>query len=163
MNVHAHIVKVHMVIDANYHWARVFLSPVKFTGSGATAKSVRQSVSWRMAKCEVINLTLSDCDSDGDFIHAIEESHQSISVSSFCILYTSSFCYISQSQPDLFCIARSWKFRFAMIASVRAKLFTGSSGNTSLDLSMIGCWAYGGWLCSYTTRIAAGKLPLIVT
>ena len=73
---------------------------------------------------------------------------------------------VSQSQPDsLFCIARSWKFRFAMIISVRAKLFTGSSGKTSVDLSKyfsrIGCWGYGG--CCYTTRVAAGKVPLIVT
>ena len=35
MNVHAHIVKAHMVIGAT----------VKSAGSGATAKSVRQSVS----------------------------------------------------------------------------------------------------------------------
>ena len=46
-------------------------------------------------------------------------------------------------------------------------LFTGSSGKTSLGLSKCfsrtGCWAYGGWLCCYTTRVAAGKLPLIVT
>ena len=75
----------------------------------------------------------------------------------------SKYCSLAKS-ASLICIARSWKFLFVMINSVRAKLFTGSSGKTSLDLSkwfsMIGCWAYGRWLCCYTTRVAAGKLPL---
>ena len=57
---------------------------------GAIAKSVCQSVSlegWRMAKCEVIDLTLSDSDSDGDFI---QEK----------LLYTtSSFCKSNFSVP----------------------------------------------------------------
>ena len=66
------------------------------------------------------------------------------------------------------CIARSWKLCFAMITSERAKLFTCSSGKTSLDLSKrfsrIGCWAYGGWLYCYTTWVAAWRswLPFCI-
>ena len=43
------------------HDHQVYSLAVQFAGSGGTAKSVRQSVSlecWRMAKCEVIHLTL---------------------------------------------------------------------------------------------------------
>ena len=121
------------------------------------------------------------------WFHSIEESHPSVSVSSFGILHqvsvTSSFYYSENcftgflhvrskycslaKSGRLICIARSWEFCFAMITSVRAKRFTGSSGKTSLDLSKcfsrVGCWAYGGWLCSYMTQVAAEKLPLIVT
>ena len=72
------------------------------------------------------------------------------------------YCSLAKS-GRLICIAKSWEFHFVMLTSVRAKQF-GSSGKTSLDLSSrIGCWAYGGRLCCYTTRTAAGKLPLIVT
>ena len=86
-----------------------------------------------MAKCEVIDLTLSDCDSDGDFIQLKKAIR-------FCIklLYTtSSFCYItfllhqvstateivsqdscmyvvstvvSRSQPDLFALPEAGSF-----------------------------------------------------
>ena len=41
-----------------------------------------------MAKCEAIDLTLSDSDSDDDLIQA----KKAVSVSSFCILHDSSFC-----------------------------------------------------------------------
>ena len=79
----------------------------------------------------------------------------------------SKYCSLANSARHI-CIARSWKLRFAMITSVRAKLFTDSSGKTSLDLSKcfsrIGCWAYGGWLYCYTTWVAAGRswLPFCI-
>ena len=44
------------------------------------------------------------------------------------------YCSLVKS-ARLICIARSWKFRFTTITSVRAKLFTGSSGKMALDLS----------------------------
>ena len=54
------------------------------------AKSVRPSVSlgrWRMAKCEVIDLTLFDSDSsDGDFIQSKKAIHP--------FLYQASVYYI---------------------------------------------------------------------
>ena len=59
-------------------------------------------------------------------------------------MYVVIYCSLAKS-GRLFCIARSWEFRFAMLTSVRAKRFTGCSGKTSLDLSKcfsrIGCWA----------------------
>ena len=98
-------------------------------------------------------------------LHQISTTTEIISPDSCTYVVTT---VVSRSQPDsYFCIARSWKFRFAMITWVRAKLFTDSTGKTSPGLSKcfsrIGCWAYGGWLCCYTTRVAAGKLLLIVT
>ena len=113
-----------------------------------------------MAKCEVIDLTLSDNDTDGDFIQA------KIAIHSFCInflcsyyikflyikfllyqvrttteiisqdscMYVVIYCSLAKS-GKLICIGRSWDFRFAMITSVREKRFTGSSGKTFLDLS----------------------------
>ena len=96
-----------------------------------------------MTKCEVIDLTLSDSGS------AISVHTASVSVSSFC---TSSSCYNGNyftglvhvvvmncslaKSSRLICIARS-SVSFAS-RYVRAKRFTGSSGKTSLDLT-IGC------------------------
>ena len=105
-----------------------------------------------MAKCEAIDLTLSD----GDFIQAKKAIHSFLYQTSVYIT-TSSFCYIK------FLLQRKWfvhvhsnycilaksarliiffflhcqklEVSFAMITSVRVKLFTGSSGKTSLDLS----------------------------
>ena len=99
-----------------------------------------------MAKCEVIDLTLSDNDSGGDFIQAKKAIHPFLykflyTTLSFC---TSSFYYIklipttmeiisrascmyvvmycSLAKSDrLICIGRNWEFRFVMITSVRAK------------------------------------------
>ena len=45
------------------------------------------------------------------------------------------YCSLAKARR-LVCIARSWEFRFAMLTSVRAKRFTGSSGKTSLDLNV---------------------------
>ena len=65
------------------------------------------------------------------------------------------YCSLAKS-GRLICIARSREFRFPLLTLVGAKQFTGSSGKTSLDLSKcfsrIGCWAYGRWLCCYSTQ-----------
>ena len=49
-------------------------------------------------------------------------------------MYVIIYCSLAKS-GRLICIARSLKFCFVMVTSVRAKRFTGSSGKTSLDLS----------------------------
>ena len=74
--------------------------------------------------------------------------------------------YCSLTSGRLICIGRSWEFHFAMLTSVRAKRFTGSSGKTSLDLSkmffkdkLVGLRKMAVLL----HEVAAGKLPLIVT
>ena len=76
------------------------------------------------------------------------------------------YCSLAKSGRLIY-IARSWKFHFAMITSVSAKQFTGSSGKTALDLfkcfSKLGCWAYGLGMAVLLHKVAAGKLPLIVT
>ena len=138
-------------------------------GSGATAKSVRQSVSlghWSQVWSYHSNSVWQGL---WWWFHPSKESDSSVSVSSFCILHQVSttteiishdacmnvvmYCSLAKL-GRLICIVRSWAFRFAMIISVRAKQFTGSSGKMALDLSecfsRIGCWAYGGWLCCYT-------------
>ena len=78
----------------------------------------------------------------------------------------SKYCSLAKS-ARLICITKSRKFHFAMITSVRAKLFTDSSGKKSLDLSKgfprAGCWAYRDGCAVTRLRVAAGKLPLIVT
>ena len=100
-----------------------------------------------MTKCEVIDLTPSDSDSDSDFIQAT--CHFCTYRICFCIkfLYI-KFLYIKfllqwnyftglvrvvvmhcslAKSGRLICIERSWEFRFAMLTSVRAKQFSGSS------------------------------------
>jgi len=49
-------------------------------------------------------------------------------------MYVVMYCSLTKSGRRI-CIARSRKFRFMMITSVRAKRFSGCSGKTSLDLS----------------------------
>ena len=49
-------------------------------------------------------------------------------------MYLAMYCSLSKS-GRLICIGRCWEFRFAMLTSVRVKLFTGSSRKTSLYLS----------------------------
>ena len=65
-----------------------------------------------------------------------------------------------------FAFIERWEFRFAMLTSVKAKRFTGSSGKTSLNLSkmffkdrLLGLRKMAVLLHG----VAAGKLPLIVT
>ena len=90
-----------------------------------------------MAKCEVIDLTLSDSDSDGDFIQlkkAISPFLYQASVyyikfllrqvsttteilSQDLCMYIVMYCSLAKS-ATLICIARSWKFRFAMILNL---------------------------------------------
>ena len=69
------------------HNHQVYSLAVYISGSGATAKFVHQSVSWRMAKYKVIDLTLSDSAWLWWWFHPSKESHPSVSVSSFCILH----------------------------------------------------------------------------
>ena len=75
------------------------------------------------------------------------------------------YCSLAKS-GRLILIGRSWEFRFAMLTSVRAKRFTGSSGKTSLDLSkvfskdrLLGLRKMAVLL----NEVAPGKLVLIVT
>ena len=76
-----------------------------------------------MAKCEVINLTLSDCDSDGDFIQLKKAflypsfciQHQVSVTSSFTTAEIDSCMYVvssvvSRSQPDLFALPDAGSF-----------------------------------------------------
>ena len=49
-------------------------------------------------------------------------------------MYVVMYCSLAKS-GRLICIGKTWEFRFAMLTSVRAKRFTGSSGKTYLDLS----------------------------
>ena len=89
-----------------------------------------------MAKCEVIDLTLSDSNSDGDFIQAKKIKVEAKSLSPryrYAQLYTNYYSSLAKSGRFI-CIARSWEFGFAMLTSVRAKRFTSSSGKTSLNL-----------------------------
>ena len=79
-------------------------------------------------------------------------------------MYVMMYCSLAKS-GRLICIERTWDFRFAMLSSVRAKRFTGSSGKTSLELSrmffkdrLLGLWKVAVLL----HKVAAGKLPLIV-
>ena len=112
-----------------------------------------------MTKCKVIDLTPFDSGSDSDFIHASEmpflyiphpflyqvSVHQVSITSSSCYkgnYFTGLVCVVVMHRSltltksgRLICIARSWEFCFAILTSVRAKLFTGSSGKTFLDLS----------------------------
>ena len=81
-------------------------------------------------------------------------------------MYLAMYCSLSKS-GRLICIGRCWEFHFAMLTSVRAKLFTGSSRKTSLYLSkmifkdrLLGLRKMAV-LC--TRSIVAGKLLLIVT
>ena len=79
-----------------------------------------------MAKCEVIDLTLSDYDSDGDFIHGNRRKrfcikllnttsslHQVFTTAEIvsqdsCIYVVSTV--VSQSQPDLFALPEAGSF-----------------------------------------------------
>ena len=84
----------------------------------------------------------------------------------YSCVYVVMYCSLAKS-GRLICIGRrSSEFRFAMLTSVRAKRFTGSSGKTSLDLSkmffkdrLLGLWKMAVLL----HEVAAGKLLLIVT
>ena len=70
------------------------------------------------------------------------------------------YCSLAKS-GRLICIVRSWEFRFAMLTSVRAKRFTGSSGKTSLEMFFKDRLL--GLRKIVLHEVAAGKLPLIVT
>ena len=81
-----------------------------------------------MAKCEVIDLTLSDSDSDGDFIQAKKGKVEPKSLrrdigmptlQTLC-MYVVVYCSLAKL-GRLICIGRSWEFCFAMLTSVRAK------------------------------------------
>ena len=71
-----------------------------------------------MAKCEVINLTLSDSDSDSDFIQA-KKAKLEPTLQDSC-MYVVMYCSLVKS-GRLICIGRSWEFCFAMLTSLGAK------------------------------------------
>ena len=84
-----------------------------------------------MAKCEAIDLTLSDSDSDGDFIQAKKAIHP--------FLYQASVYYmiqVSVHQVSVYTSSSCYNGNYFM-GLVRVKRFTGSSGKTSLDLNFI--------------------------
>ena len=72
------------------------------------------------------------------------------------------YCSLAKS-GRLICIVRSWEFRFAMLTSVRAKRFTGSSGKTSLEMFFKDRLLGLRKIAVLLHKVAAGKLPLIVT
>ena len=81
-----------------------------------------------MAKCEVIDLTLSDSDSDGDFIQAKKAIHlfpYQLRLVNSC-MYIVMYCSLTKS-GRLICIVRSWEICFAMITSLVCTLVRGSS------------------------------------
>ena len=172
MNVHAHIVKAHMVIGAVTECTRQQFSlqgqaqqPTLFV-----SLSVQDIEEWPSVKLSIylsLIVTLmvissnqrkpSICLLYQDSVYCIKFLLQQIkNYFTGFVHVRSKYCSLTNSARHI-CIARSWKLRFAMITSVRAKLFTGSSGKTSLHVdlskcfSRIGCWAYGGWLYCYTT------------
>ena len=99
MNMHAQIVKVHIVILSLSSSPLVSSLVCRFRCNSQVCSSV----------CQLKNGQVWSYRSNSVWLwlwwwfHPIEESHQSVSVSSFCILYTSSFCYIKfLLQPKLF-------------------------------------------------------------
>ena len=100
--------------------------------------------------------SICDCDSDGDFIQAKNQTRAQVSSPRYSYAYLTELVHVHYvvmyssltKSGRLNYIGRSWEFHFAMVTSVpKTKWCTGSSGKTSSDLSKcfsrIGCWAYG--------------------